>query len=179
MPTVTAYSNWHRHTDTIFCYHHCFNITQKMKGKRLVRNIQRSYVKKRRSVQITSSFNAELKYTRQQKKCIFLLPRFTSLKVMIFYLVNMTIGLAAFSGHNAISRKNMLIFIKKVQNHKILTHCVKEPYFQCNSAAGKRYKTLENLTLMQFYLTCKNLHFLKFFKVFENRLIHQHVGNIR
>ena len=72
-------------------------------------------------------------YTRQQKKRIFFLSPFTSLKVMIFYvLLNkriclcMAIGFAAFSCHNAIRRKQIMrIFVKNGQNHKSLAHCVK------------------------------------------------------
>ena len=51
-------------------------------------------------------------HTRQQKKRIFLLSRFTSLKVMIFYFLLgkriclcMAIGFAAFSRHNAVRQK--------------------------------------------------------------------------
>ena len=75
----------------------------------------------------------------------------------------------------------MLIFVKKAKITKLLLLC-QEPNFQCEFAprefsmtlqTGKRYKTLENLTMMQFYSTCNNLHFPKFFKVFENRPNHE------
>ena len=63
----------------------------------------------------------------------FLLSHFTSLKVIIFYFLLSkqiclctAIGFAAFSCHNAqLVEKNMLIFAKKDQNHKIPAHCVK------------------------------------------------------
>ena len=66
-------------------------------------------------------------YTRQQKKRIFLLSRFTSLKVMIFsFLLSKRICLCmAFSCHNAIRRKNMQSIVKNGQSHKILAQCVK------------------------------------------------------
>ena len=110
--------------------------------------------------------------TRQQKKRMFLLFRFTSL--IFYYLLSkliflcMAIDFAAFSCHNAISRKTYADFC---QNHKfLLTVSVKKPVAACEFSViyqtGKRYKTLENLTLMQFYHTCNKLHFSKVFQSF-------------
>ena len=59
-------------------------------------------------------------YMQQQKKRIFLLFRFTSLKVIIFYFLLskqichcMAIGFAAFSCQNAVCRRNYADFCQK------------------------------------------------------------------
>ena len=76
-------------------------------------------------------------YTRQQKKRIFLLSHFTSLKVMIFYfLLSFDLPMNGYwfcsiflSQCN--SSKNLQIFVQNGQNHKILA----QPDFQCDFAA--------------------------------------------
>ena len=72
-----------------------------------------------RSLIVPLMFAAWIVYSTAKETHI-LLSRFTSLKVMIFYFLLskqiclcMAIGFAAFSCHNAIGRKNMLIFVKK------------------------------------------------------------------
>ena len=93
------------------------------------------YVNATSTCLITSTCTFHI-YTRQQNKRIFLLSGFTSLTVMSFYIllskqmcICIAIGFAAFPCHNPISRKNMLIFVKKGQNHKLVAHCVKNQIF--------------------------------------------------
>ena len=119
-------------------------------------------------------------YTRQQTKRIVLLFCFASLIVIIVYslLSNqiclcMATGFAAFSFHNATNRKEYAIFLSKKTKVTKSLLTVSRTQFKCNFAArecsviNKRYKTLENLTLMQFCRTCKHLPFpSKFVKVF-------------
>ena len=83
------------------------------------------------------------------------------------------------------SKRLLLFFVKKDQNHKILAPCVKNSICnaillhmsseRCNKLANG-YKT-ENLTLMQFYCTCKNLKFPISLKIVEIIILLEKCGN--